>query len=257
MVIDFLHDDKKSLKSCALVCTPWLRVSYYHLFRDYRVDGTASIKGGYTAQLRALLQQSFFVHIRELTLAPIPSRSALYPELSEQDIAAFLTSLPQLATLKLNQTGFTRRTPVLGLPATRYKLDKLTVNWMYPSIPGCSSSTTDFLSLFYEVRELDLRVIHRKHLPSANVMDPTELIPTLAVQTLSLSDVSAPLLSLLRTTLLAEHLRSIKACVAAVSDVAELGTLLACVGWNLVEFQLSIWNFWSNDYTGMHLLPTV
>ncbi|RDX44471.1 hypothetical protein OH76DRAFT_1359600 [Lentinus brumalis] len=32
MAIDFLHDDKSSLKSCSLVCHSWLSSTRYHLF---------------------------------------------------------------------------------------------------------------------------------------------------------------------------------------------------------------------------------
>lgn len=251
MIIDFLHDDRRTLKSCAQVCRPWLRVSYYHLFSDIRIEGTPSFKGGYIAQLNSLLHHSFYIYIRELTVVPVPTRSSLYPELRERDITAFLTFLPRLRSLKLSQTGFIGGEPSARPSCTPFQLDKLSVNWMYPSIPGSSTSMYDLLSLFTDIKELDLRVIHRKHLPSSiESLEEANVSPTLTVHTLTLSDVSAPLLCLLRAKLRSGYLQTVKASVAAVGDVAELGALLSSVGSSLVEFQLAIWNFWSNDYTG-------
>ncbi|KAI0695178.1 hypothetical protein BC835DRAFT_1273755, partial [Cytidiella melzeri] len=40
MIIDFLHDDRRTLKSCAAVCKQWVSVAHPHLFRDYRIEAT-------------------------------------------------------------------------------------------------------------------------------------------------------------------------------------------------------------------------
>ncbi|KAI0815025.1 hypothetical protein BC629DRAFT_834035 [Irpex lacteus] len=248
MIIDFLQDDRRTLRSCAEVCKPWVRVAYYHLFRNFRIEATPSFKAGYSAKLRAILQCSFHVYVQDLTVAPIPTRSSLYPELAEEDVVAFLTYLPRLRSLRLDQTGFTRHISKLH-PTRRFSLDKLSINWMYPSIPGTNSSTSDLLLLFYEIRELDLKVVHRKHLSDAISFEGGKPPPPVLVDTLTLSDVSGPLLRLLRRLISGDHLRTMRVSIAATADVVELGEMLNSVGSKLLEFQLAIWNFWSNDFT--------
>ncbi|KAI0348575.1 hypothetical protein BDW22DRAFT_1416736 [Trametopsis cervina] len=253
MIFDFLHDDRRTLKSCALVCKPWVHAAHQHLFYDYRIEATPSFRNGYAMQLHSRAQQSsFYLYIQELTLAAKPSRSSLYPELNEDDVAAFFALLPRLRLLRLEQTGFTRRTPSTQ-PHAQLAVDTLSINWMYPSIPGSSSSTHDLLSLFREIRELDIRVVHRKHLPDAAHIE-RDTPSTITVNTLTLSDVSGPLLGMLQKMVLGTHLHTIKVAVAATTDVIELGSLLATVGTNVVDFQLSIWNFWANDFTDWNVL---
>ncbi|KAI0094839.1 hypothetical protein BDY19DRAFT_914852 [Irpex rosettiformis] len=253
MIIDFLHDDRRTLKSCAEVAKSWVRVSYYHLFRKFRIEATPSFKAGYSAQLQAILRSSFYPYIHELTAVPIPTRSSLYPELTEEDVVAFFTSLPRLRSLRLDQTGFTRHLS-RPQPARRFSADRLSINWMYPSIPGSSSSTSDLLLLFYEIRELDLKVIHRKHLSDAISFEGREPPPPIMVDTLTLSDVSGPLLRLLRRLISGDRLHTMRVSIAATADVVELGELLSTVGSNIYEFQLAIWNFWSNDFADWDVL---
>ena len=250
MIIDFLHDDRRTLKACAQVSRSWVRVSHYHLSRNVRIEATPSFKAGYSAQLQSLLRWPFHVYIYELTVVPVPTRSSLYPELTEENVVAFFTSLPRLRSLSLDQTGFTRRHLSRSQPACRFSADKLSINWMYPSIPGSNSSTSDLLLLFYEIKELDLKVIHRKHLSDAISFEGGEPPPPIMVDTLTLSDVSGPLLRLLRSLISRDRLRIMRVSIAATADVVELGDLLGAIGSNILEFQLSIWNFWSNDFTG-------
>ena len=58
MIIDHLHDNKRSLQSCALVCKHWLPASRYHLFHSMSQKGTES---EYVALLEFLLDAE---HIR-------------------------------------------------------------------------------------------------------------------------------------------------------------------------------------------------
>jgi len=41
-IIDHLHDDKESLRTCSLVCKIWTPSARFHLFSDIRVDGPAA-----------------------------------------------------------------------------------------------------------------------------------------------------------------------------------------------------------------------
>jgi hypothetical protein len=249
MIIDFLRDDRPTLKYCAQVSKQWIPASHQHLFREFRIEATPSYKAGYSAQLKEILRQSFYIYICELTVVALPTRSMLYPELFEEDVVAFFTLLPRLCSLKLDRTGF--KGPISSSrPKSRFCADKITVDWMYSTIPGSSASTGDLLSLFHEIRELDLKMIHHKYLPDAITIEEIEPPPTIKVDILTLSDVSIPLLRLLRRMISSSRLHTVRASVADAAEVVELGAFLSAVGSNLVEFQLSIWNFWSVDFTG-------
>ncbi|KIP01799.1 hypothetical protein PHLGIDRAFT_80071, partial [Phlebiopsis gigantea 11061_1 CR5-6] len=66
MIIDHLHNDKRSLQSCALVCKHWLPASRYHLFHSITQKGT---EDSYDALLEFLLgAEHILPYIRELRL---------------------------------------------------------------------------------------------------------------------------------------------------------------------------------------------
>lgn len=250
MIIDFLHDDKRSLRACSLVCTAWTRESQYHLFYSHRVEARNE-QGGYIEQLKKHFQEPMRSRPRELSLSAGPIH-VFSPELTEDTVAAVLTNLPRLRFLKLRQTGYVGRIS----QQNPFRLCSLFISWMYPSIPGTSTSLMSLLSLFHTIRVLDLEVIHRKQLLDEEMLGTEEArLPKLVcVHTLQLHDVSAPLLGTLQSSVCPEYLQAVRASITATEDITHLGSFLRVMGANLRHFQLSIWNFWGNDRTGMSLL---
>ena len=254
MIIDFLHTDKPSLRACSLVCHSWAAAAQYHIIYSCRLTAEPK-KGGYAVQLRPLLQPPFGGGIRELVLTPGPSRYSPISELTVEILLTALTSLTRLRSLKLSETGFVETGDIRRpTSASRFRLKKLTISWMYPTSPGTSHGFQDVLSLFDEIRELNLGSIHAKHLPASEADFEDSAVSETKVQNLVLTDVSPPLVATLSRLVCADHLRTVKACINAAHDVSQLGVLLHNVGAELEQFQLAIWNFWFSDIIGAFVL---
>lgn len=250
MIIDFLYDDKPSLRACSLVCTSWVRSAQYHLFYSHRVEARHD-QGGYTEQFKKPSQEPLRSYIRELTLAAGPIHS-LSPELTGDTVVYALESLPRMRSLKLRQTGYISTKHSTELRG-HFHLERLSISWMYPSIPGSGNSLVSLLSLFNTVRILDLDVIHHKHLsgsalPSAD--DDDRLLRSLRVHTLQLHDISEALITSIHATIRPDYLQTIRASITAIEDIQCLGTLIRSVAPSLQDLQLSLWNFWCGDRAG-------
>ena len=253
MVIDFLHDDKPSLRACSLVCTSWAPPAHYHLFYSHRVEARHD-QGGYIEQFGKPSTEPLRSCIRELTLAAGPIHS-LSPVLTDDTVVRALECLPRLRSLKLRQTGFTSSKLSSELRG-HYHLDKLSISWMYPSIPGSGNSLVSLLSLFHTIRVLDLDVIHHKHLLSSGLPplnDENRLLRSLRVHTLQLHDISEALITSIHATIRPDYLQAIRASITATDDIQHLGTLIRRVAPNLQDLQLSLWNFWCGDRAGTTL----
>lgn len=72
MLIDYLHDDPRTLAACALVCRSWAYNSRYHLFRD------VEIQPHHIGRFWDLLRfDPFFLRaVKKLALTPQPARVA-------------------------------------------------------------------------------------------------------------------------------------------------------------------------------------
>lgn len=245
MIMDFLHDDKRALSHCSLVCTSFTRAARYHLLGSYRLE-VRHDRGGYAGQLKKPSQEPLRSHLRELTLAAGPIH-ALSPELTEDVVVSVFKTLPRLRSLKLRQTGYVAS----SLPPRdhRLELNTLSISWMYPSIPGSSDSLLSLLALFHTVRVLDLDVIHHKHLPTPKMLQ-RQSAPSLRVHCLQLRDVSLPLLAAIRVTVYPDYLQTVRASVTAADDIHQLGFFFRAMGHGLQHLQLSFWNFWSSDRVG-------
>lgn len=189
--------------------------------------------------------------MRELALSagPIP---VLSPELTEDTITTIMETLPRLRFLKLRQTGYVGSISEVH----PYKLCSLSVSWMYPSIPGTSTSLVSLLSLFHTIRVLDLEVIHRKHLYTEEMLaaEETRLSKLVRVHALQLHDVSALLLRTLQRSICPEYLQTVRFPITTAEDTTHIGAFLREMGQNIQHFQLSIWNFWCNDRTDWNAL---
>ncbi|KAJ3557738.1 hypothetical protein NM688_g1305 [Phlebia brevispora] len=244
MIIDFLHEDKQSLKTCSLVCRSWTDAAQYHILYTFRLIAEPK-KGGYTVQLRPLLEHPVGSHIRELILTPGPSRYSPLSEFTIDVLLIVLQSLPFLRSLSLSETGFVEANDHSTHGSRSFRLKKLDISWMWPASPGTSHGFQDVLSTFDDVRELNLGPIHSKHLPDQ--LNFTDFAPTTRVRTLTLAEVSSPLVATLGSLIHPDSLKMVRACINTAAEVALLGALLRSVGSQLEQFQLAIWNFWFCD----------
>lgn len=120
-VIDYLHDDKKTLRSCSLVSRTWRYRSQYHLFSSMTVGPPqrADPIPDFITTLRE--SANFAVRIRDLTLKGEWGREL---SVSARWLSAILEQLPKLNTLRLagvSLTGLDR----LYTPSNRFTLEHL------------------------------------------------------------------------------------------------------------------------------------
>ena len=248
MIIDFLHDDKRTLRECSLVCSSWARSAQYHLFYSRRIE-PRDVQAGYAQELNAVLHGPLRACVRELALTQGRIRSPLLA-LTTNILVDVLTNLPLLRSLKLRESGFLGEVP--PTLQRRFELERLSISWMYPSTPGSSTSLLTLLSLFHTVRLLDLVVVHSKHLPDFDSPQPDTSYPyhSLRVYTLQFQGLSAHLLRSIQAYISLEHLETVMAPISNLEDIANLGHFIRKVGPGLHHLQLSFWMFWCNDSAG-------
>lgn len=95
-VIDFLHDDKKTLRECALVCKAWVATSRLHLFQEI----TLQVKDGrfpeaFVKILRSAPALSSSIKVLHVRSAATHSRETLHP-LSALSVLDHLLALHSL-----------------------------------------------------------------------------------------------------------------------------------------------------------------
>lgn len=137
MVVDHLHDDRKTLTTCALVCQAWLSATRHHLF------GSINIQGDFVSRFAALVEDtpSLREHVRDLTVSgpglvdgralvriiiPLRNLEALsfahfallgaYDTQLTDDLLAAIWSLEYLRRLHLDASHYGPRSAALHAP---------------------------------------------------------------------------------------------------------------------------------------------
>jgi hypothetical protein len=109
-IIDFLHDNRTSLRTCALVCRAWLTSSRRHLFEKVFISSA----GGYFAcrRLYKAIQQSpdIALHTRELSYSHIYKIHPASP-IPIEPVPRLLRSFTMLRALQIHHIFWTHLTP--------------------------------------------------------------------------------------------------------------------------------------------------
>ncbi|KAI0792091.1 hypothetical protein C8Q75DRAFT_805134 [Abortiporus biennis] len=111
-VIDHLHFDKTTLRSCVLVSRQWVTSSRIHLFRELTIKSDSFSSTGSLA----LLEQTstFSTYTRHLTLAGLdnglPFLYHLRPSLPAPILGAILSQMPNVKSLTLQYLSFGEQT---------------------------------------------------------------------------------------------------------------------------------------------------
>ena len=156
VIIDFLHDEPRALKNCALVSRSWLLSSRYHLFHTYTITDRLKaqnciiffkITPDVAAQIRNLEVKRGFDHFIEFT-----------------ELVDIMHALPSLRSLAISEISLGKPEPrqntlvpepIPANPAFE-TLERLIVN-------TCNITTYEFgllfrlLGLFSEIRRVELR----------------------------------------------------------------------------------------------------
>lgn len=246
MIIDYFHDDKRSLVACSVVSSAWLPAARHHLFYTHRLDARRD-GTGYAGAVSSFLEDPRHFHVRELVLSPGTSPHPS-PELQSDVLLSLFTHSPQLHSLQLRQTGF-NSLPWPEQPIDKLYLNRLSVNWGTMATPNNNNCFVQLLSSFSVIRELDVVAVVDKYLPLDNPLQAEDIVPT-RVMALNLQTLSSLLLRAVRCAIDPNCLDHIRVCISAPSDVIRLGEFLLHIAPNITQFQLSIWNFWTSDEAG-------
>lgn len=176
-IIDFLHDDKKSLRSCSLVHRSWLDASRHHIFYTMEVNG----KDGFSALL-SFLQRSpsvlpyikeLFLRGRDLSSPPSPrniTKRSYDATLCSHLLQQILFLLPSLEFLELKMLNFnhseTKKRRRLSLPRSWLSLQE--------EPQGCAFSQT---KLRYPPKAIGLVSI--RDLSQGSASDFVDLLSTI------------------------------------------------------------------------------
>ncbi|KAK0192092.1 hypothetical protein F5146DRAFT_1135834 [Armillaria mellea] len=167
-VIDYLHNDKAALESCALVCKSWSISSRYHLFDEHGV----SVKPSNIHNFLSDISHSHSIlkdHLRCLTLR---TDFSLGPSQTFEwrDVTVTLPHLPKLVSLRFHSQTQHIRFPYHVLPhilspKTLQNITHLEVNRTFIQ---AAEDIIFLMSLFPKLREAQFSRIHWRHCSLSN-----------------------------------------------------------------------------------------
>ncbi|KAI0755487.1 hypothetical protein C8Q74DRAFT_309126 [Fomes fomentarius] len=214
-VIDHLHDNKKALKRCSLVCKSWRNSSQHHLFR------TVVLKSGLwrAKELPVLVAMGY--HVVDLVLF------GQAVELGA--LKRMLHSLTNVQKLSMRSCQVLFSIPISGLPAL--KLSTLEIRDGNTLI--CDNAMLyRLLSLFQSIDTLSLS-LHPLWIMPTHASPAVRLLENLRITSLSIEKVSIGLpLEIIRHSQLTESLISLRLVFTEHQwvDFQALGKLLQRVG---------------------------
>ena len=252
-IIDFLHDDPKALRSCALTCYSWLFASRFHLFRSISLQNR-SVADPLERLLRASPELGLYV--RDLTVtkfttnksesaptAPPPTPAVPHPAQDAEPtptkaldtaLPRILAALPALRTLSLSHTDMKC---IGGMHAVRLP----TVSAL--SVSFCQfadfADVVDLVGCFPALRELSLAGLTWKE----EVRTPTAVLaPTLRTLALGRDLDSERLFAWFEAAAFHTSVTALAVRCASERDAALVGPFLERVGGSLRSLELD-WSF--------------
>ena len=242
--LDFLHADKKSLKTCTLVCRMWLNTARLHLFQTLYMSPRDGPLSGLTSSLshsRHIVGYVRLVTLRwykKLTLRSLASLLRVLAErlpklgliLSDTRIVSSEISSPVLRFLRLRYQS--SRFPVIGT---------LAIGQFNFSDSDANRDVFPLLNLFARINFLGLKygVSRNYFLEDAPVMDTTMAISS-EIQSFQATEL--PIALLMHTVQYsAQTLRSLnlQTCLFTWDDVRVVGSILPLCP-NLVQLYIQL-----------------
>lgn len=246
MIIDFLHDDKASLRNCALVSREWLDASQYHLFRAIRLVGVTS-PWGVDAFLRLLDRNPRFrLYVRALDV--LGERWYSFHQhtkascLGIDHLAAF-ASLPFLRDLTLTSVVWdAQRAAPAPLPPRA--LDSLTLSH-FTSLGGVTAALQDILAVlspFADIAALHLLRTNVRLDPSPGPLVQIPAAVPVRLRAISLGPVSrtSTLYSALTHLQFCAHVQSLKIEMGDMAEVVDIAQFMRDAAQNVTSLELDI-----------------
>ncbi|PIL34447.1 hypothetical protein GSI_03223 [Ganoderma sinense ZZ0214-1] len=177
MVVDFLHDDVKSLQACSLISRSWLPSSRFHLFRSCTIKDSAQFRAMFRSVTNLETSRDTGTYIRQLTIAGEGTHGPA-GGLTLETFETLLRGLPRLRRLTIENIALNNEDdhiPASGLPqdAQRkapFALEELQL--LETKIPKADySHLFRILALFSSIKSLALasewRTVHHKGHPDS------------------------------------------------------------------------------------------
>ena len=255
VIIDHLHNDKLSLRNCALVSNAWLNSSRYHLFYAIRVRGELPRRSftdfvifiGSTPRIRD--------HIRELTFrinGGLASQPPAIRCVGPYIFASVLKSLPMLRAISLNNiswdrnliTGPDERAVQVWPPVPR-ALDTLTLSRVVTEefLTQRIFRLNDLVELFFAfsplrtMRALGMTLELNSQDPALQVLPEKLHLRELQLHSNYARIPLTPVLDAIHSKM-AKHLRKLSAVVRNDGEASVLGNILRGIGSTLEELRL-------------------
>jgi hypothetical protein len=244
-IVDFLHDDIRSLVSCSLVSHSFIPGTRFHLFGTFHVRDDRTLCGLLDPSPCATARHA----IRTLclgTTSVIEKRSAL--KVTFASLQKLVLQLPMLSnfyllniSLDYSRLPLSSSVEVRTAKAIRYL-------WLYKvvdAITRCPLPPHEFfpiLRLFTAIETLNFSCGFERR-PSFVTPDDTTYIqrdatlPPLQIQSLRFcsSPAAAPLMQAIRQTSAAHSLHSLEVCAQDRETLVALGELLHSVRHHIIE----------------------
>ncbi|PCH33762.1 hypothetical protein WOLCODRAFT_112452 [Wolfiporia cocos MD-104 SS10] len=231
-ILDYLHDDTRSLAACSLTCRDWVPTARYHLFASVTLHSARLC-----AAFANLVQRSPLIapYVRELNVSKLSKHAESDSLLVERTLRTILTRLEQTHTLSVS---------LLNAQSIAIMQSSLTRN---PSVTElhlqfCEFATfgdvIDLLSAFPELESLALRGVSWGDASLGHHAPRATSFPKLRKLRLG-RDVDTS--TLLDFVLCGSHHRSITelaACCTSEDGAAAVGALIENIGPSLRHLEL-------------------
>ncbi|KAI0700284.1 hypothetical protein BC835DRAFT_1412089 [Cytidiella melzeri] len=247
-IVDFLHDDARSLVSCSLASRSFVPGSRLHLFGTFHIKDDRTLCGLLDASLFATARHA----IRTLCLGTTSVISKKSPlKVSFSSLEKLVAHLPMLSNFymlnisvdfpRVSRNSSTSSPEVRTAKAIRYL-------WLYKVVdastlrPLPSHEFFPILRLFTAIETLNFSCGFDKR-PSFIIPEDTAFmqhegaLPSLEIQSLRFcsSPVAAPLMQAISRTSAARSLRSVEVCAQDRETLIALGELLHNVRDHITE----------------------
>ncbi|TBU48207.1 hypothetical protein BD309DRAFT_349032 [Dichomitus squalens] len=232
-IIDFLHNDAKALKACALTCQAWVPAARFHLFRTIVLKTANS-----TTAFRRLLDKSpsLGLYVRELTAekladtVAVPVTEQPTHEPVQHTLPLAFAHIPSLQTLSLSHLDLKCLVDIRGL--AHASVSTLTLSYcQFTEL----ADVVDLVSSFPRLVSLSMSGLTWKD--EERVPAPIAT-PTLRSLQLGREMESEKLFEWLQAASFHESLASLSARCASEREADLLGAYLKLAGPSLRSFSL-------------------
>ncbi|KAJ3557419.1 hypothetical protein NM688_g1484 [Phlebia brevispora] len=253
-VIDFLHNDKRALASCSLVCREWSFSSRFHLFRFVKITHPTTLD-----EFSSFLDSSSDVtgYVRELSVhGSHPSGSIMYEcqlHVTVNSIATCLAKLPSLRAVTLQGIWWKDDRDHSGqhespsLPPPCPSVERLELRKIFTTPLSISDTIDIFPSLQHLCTESVYWTFPTNRLPQRSSQELTSNYPKVRLSSLTFGrgssfNMLSCLLPVMQERVAVTSLRSLSLNLEHLEFCEEIGHFMSCFAPYLQRLHLRFGN---------------